>query len=273
MTSPNDFQRNYWRTRQAWVERQQQMDLQLNSFGIAAMEALGDISGANVLDVGCGCGHTTLQLHERVGDGHVLGIDISETLLEVARTRSRGSVEFLEADAQVDALRGPYDAVYSRFGVMFFADSVAAFTNLRASTITSGQLSFVCWQGPEENPWITVPNRAGMALVDLPPRAPQAADPFAFSNPGAVERILSEAGWKGIEIQSFQMEVPLGGGVDVRSAALHAFEFSPVKAALDSAPTVESDDVIDVIVKALAPHEQNGIVRLPGAVWVVTAQN
>ena len=156
---------------------------------------------------------------------------------------------------------------------MFFADSVAAFTNLRSSTITSGQLSFVCWQGPEENPWITVPNRAGMALVDLPPRAPQAADPFAFSNPGVVERNLSEAGLKGIEIHIFQLEVPLGGGVDVRSAALHAFEFSPVKAALDSASTVESDEVIDVIVKALAPHEQNGIVRLPGAVWVVTAQN
>jgi hypothetical protein len=112
-----------------------------------------------------------------------------------------------------------------------------------------------------------------MALVDLPPRAPQAADPFAFSNPGAVEGILSEAGWENIDIRSFQTEVPLGGGVDVRSAALHAFEFSPVKAALDFAPTVDSDEVIDVIAKALAPYEQNGIVRLPGAVWVVTAQN
>ena len=112
-----------------------------------------------------------------------------------------------------------------------------------------------------------------MTLVDLSPQAPQTADPFAFSNPGAVEGILSEAGWKSIEIRSFQMKVPLGGGVDVCSAALHAFEFSPAKAALDSAPGVKSDEVIDVIVKALAPHEQNGIVRLPGAVWIVFAQN
>jgi hypothetical protein len=156
---------------------------------------------------------------------------------------------------------------------MFCSDSVTAFANLRASTIKPDQLSFVCWQGPEENPWITVPNRAAMTLVDLSPQAPQTADPFAFSNPGAVEGILSEAGWKSIEIRSFQTEVPLGGGVDVRSAALHAFEFSPAKAALDSAPGVKSDEVIDVIVKALAPHEQNGIVRLPGAVWIVTAQN
>ncbi|MBD51741.1 MAG: SAM-dependent methyltransferase, partial [Acidimicrobiaceae bacterium] len=113
MNESNQAQRDYWRTRLAWVERQEQMDLQLGVFGLAAMEALGDISGTNVLDVGCGCGHTTLQLNERVGSGSVVGVDISEKLLEVARRRGSGAIEFIEADAQSHAPQGPYDIIFS----------------------------------------------------------------------------------------------------------------------------------------------------------------
>jgi len=271
MNSINEAQREYWRTRWAWVERQEQMDLQLGVFGIAAMDALPEISQMDVLDVGCGCGHTTLQLKDRVGDGRVVGVDISEKLLDAARRRSRGDVEFLEADAQVDPLRGPYDIVFSRFGVMFFEDPVAAFHNLRASTSAGAKLSFVCWQGPEKNPWITVPNRAAMTLVELPSRSADAPDPFSFADPDRVADVLHQAEWTNVDIESFTTEVTLGGGVDSRLAALHAYEFSPVKAVVDSSSSLLHEPVVDVMHAALKPHEENGIVKLAGAAWIVTA--
>ena len=272
MNTTNEAQREYWRTRRAWVERQEQMDLQLGVFGVAAMEALQDISQMDVLDVGCGCGHTTLQLKDRVGDGRVVGVDISEKLLDAARSRSQGDVEFLEADAQVDALQGPYDIIFSRFGVMFFADPVAAFRNLRASTSGGAKLSFVCWQGPEKNPWITVPNRAAMTLVELPSRSPDAPDPFSFADPDRITEVLQQAGWTNVDVESFTTEVTLGGGVNSRLAALHAYEFSPVKAVVDSTSSLQPGPVVDVVQEALKPHEKHGIVKLPGAAWVVTAR-
>ena len=155
---------------------------------------------------------------------------------------------------------------------MFFADPVAAFRNLRAATSEAAKLSFVCWQGPEKNPWITVPNRAAMSLVELPSRSPDAPDPFSFADPDRVTEILQQAGWTNVDVESFITEVTLGGGVDYRLAALHAYEFSPVKAVVDSNSSLQPGPVIDAMQAALKPHEENGIVKLPGAAWVVTAR-
>ena len=273
MSTVNEAQRKYWQTRQAWVDHQVQMDIQLESFGIAAMAALGEITESDVLDVGCGCGHTTLQLRQRVGNGRVVGVDISAALLAVARLRSEGQVDFLEADAQITPLGGPYDFIYSRFGVMFFGDPVAAFENLRIAASDRAKLSFVCWQGPEENPWITVPNRAAIAFVEMPPRGPDAPDPFSFSDPEHIRQILGQAGWRGINVSAYKTEVAVGGRVNLRAAALHAFEFGPVKAVVESGGEVSSGDVLRAIEDALAPYERDGVVQLPGAAWVVTAQN
>ena len=272
MSTVNEAQRQYWQTRRAWADHQEQMDIQLEPFGVAAMDTLGEIAESDVLDVGCGCGHTTLQLQKRVKNGHVVGVDISAALLEVARERSEGQIDFVEADAQISALGGPYDFIYSRFGVMFFGDPIAAFKNLRSAASNTAKLSFVCWQGPEENPWITVPNRAAMALVEMPPRGPDAPDPFSFSDQGHVRRILDQAGWRGINISAFKTEVALGGKVASRPAALHAYEFGPVKAVVESGGQVSSEDVLLAIEAALAPYERDGVVQLPGAAWIVTAQ-
>jgi len=273
MNKPNQAQRDYWRTRLAWVERQVQMDLQLGVFGLAAIEALGDISGMNVLDVGCGCGHTTLQIKERVGNGSVVGVDISEKLLEVARRRGKGAIEFVEGDAQLLPSQGPYDVIFSRFGVMFFADPEAAFRNLRGSTSEKARLSMVCWQGPDRNPWMTVPNRAAMKLLDLPPRAPDAPDPFSFANSKWVVEMLEQAGWTNVDITNFETEVEIGGGVNPRLAALHAYEFSPFKAVVDSESEMESGPVIDIMEAALMPYQEDGIVKVPGAAWIFTADS
>ena len=272
MTKTNETQREYWRNRRAWVDRQEQMDSQLEVFGLAAIEALGDISGTKVLDVGCGCGHTTLELHSRVGNGKVVGVDISDKILEVARSRSNEAIKFVEADAQVNELGGPYDAIFSRFGVMFFEDPVAAFGNLKAASTSAGRLSFVCWQQPAQNPWMTVPNRTALEFVELPSRAPGSPDPFAFSDPNYVSEVLEGAGWINVEIEDFQAEVELGGGVNAMEAAVHAYDFGPFKAVVEEHPEVSPSEIIEAMKRSLEPYQTNRGVVLPGAVWLVTAQ-
>src|SRR5689334_20742768 len=157
----NSEQIEYWNggAAETWVELQDRLDRQLDSLGRAALAALGPRAGEHVLDVGCGSGQATLQLADAVSPGgRVLGIDISEPLLAAARHRNRNPrVSFLRADAQTHPFEQPFDAIYSRFGVMFFADPVAAFVNLKRALKPGGRLAFVCWRAEAENPVMTVP--------------------------------------------------------------------------------------------------------------------
>ena len=111
-----------------------------------------------------------------------------------------------------------------------------------------------------------------MSLVELPSRSPHAPDPFSFAEPDRVTEILQQAGWMNVDVESFITEVTLGGGVDYRLAALHAYDFSAVKAVVDSNSSLQPGPVIDAMQAALKPHEENGIVKLPGAAWVFTAR-
>ncbi|MCR5880984.1 class I SAM-dependent methyltransferase [Phenylobacterium sp. J367] len=139
------------------------------------MAALAPSAGERLLDIGCGAGETTIELAERVQPGGaVVGLDISRPLLEAARARAAPSgVEFIEADAQTHAFPpGSFDGVFSRFGVMFFADPVAAFTNIRRALKSGGRLAFVCWRAAAENPVMTTPMAAAAHLLPPLPRKP-----------------------------------------------------------------------------------------------------
>src|SRR5437764_4641052 len=151
---------------EAWVRMQDRTDALIDPLGRAAMERLGVVAGERILDVGCGCGQTLFQLADRAGpSGHVLGVDISPPMLECARQRAAGhpTIALALADAQTYAFPPrDVDAVYSRFGVMFFDDARAAFRNLRVAARSSGRLSFVCWQDMEKNLWAVRPLEAVM---------------------------------------------------------------------------------------------------------------
>jgi SAM-dependent methyltransferase len=204
----------------------------------------------------------------------VIGLDLSAPMLAVARARSEsakaGHVEFRQADAQVaDLGKGVFDAAFSRFGVMFFADPPAAFANIRGWLKPHGRLAFVCWRSPAENPFMVGPMMAAAPLLPpMPPPDPLAPGPFAFADPNRVRSILGDAGWSNIAIESF--ETPMGGADVERSLAL-ALRIGPLGSALrehpDCAPKVEES------VRAfLADHATAGRVLLPAAVWIVSAR-
>jgi SAM-dependent methyltransferase len=275
--APNEAQVEMWNTRSGatWVRFQEQLDRQIDALGLATLDALALRPGEAVLDIGCGCGQTSLELAERVGvTGRVLGVDVSEPMLGLARERpapvSAGEVEFLLADAQTaDLGQGRFDAAFSRFGVMFFDDPVAAFANIRKAMKAGGRLAFLCWRSPAENPLMTAPMRAAAHL--FPPTAPadpHAPGPFAFADPDRVRSILQAAGWN--DPRADPLDMP-SGTQRLEDAIELAVNLGPLGMALRENPD-RRDAARQVLGEALAPYLTDGVVRFPTATWIVTAR-
>jgi SAM-dependent methyltransferase len=257
-----------------WVRYADVIDGHSGGVGRAAMDALEPLDGASVLDVGCGVGGTTWELGRRVGpDGRVVGVDPSAPFLDGARARgSAPNVSFVLGDAATIEL-GPVDAVYSRMGVMFFADPVSAFAHLRSITRPGGSLAFACWQGPLENPWMTAPVLASVPVLGPPQLpAPGQPGPFAFSEADTIRSVLADAGWRGIEVTDLSVEQPFPAG-DARGCAEVMSELNPVLAeGIRNAPE-RRDELLDAVTDALRGYERDGEVVIPSAAWIVAARN
>jgi SAM-dependent methyltransferase len=276
---PNQTQVEYWneQTGPKWVRQQAQLDGLLDSLGRVAMDRLEPLDGLRVVDVGCGCGATTLTLGERVGPrGSVLGVDVSAPMLVRAHERARGlsNVRFLQADAQTHAFEpGAADAAYSRFGVMFFADPAVAFANLRRALRAGGTLAFVCWQELGKNPWCLVPLGALAQHVQLPPPpAPGEPGPFAFGDAARVRGILEGAGWSQVRLDPHEQALTLGAGGSLEDAVQFAVEAGPASRFLADVSTDVKERVRDAVRLALAEFDGPDGVRLGGACWIVTAR-
>lgn len=280
-TGPNAEQIAYWNDTAGpkWVAMQESLDRQIGPLGRVAMDAAGLSPGERVLDVGCGCGATSLEIARRVGPGgSVLGIDVSNVMLDAARAAGEGDgtpgLEFANADAQTAPLApGSFDVAFSRFGVMFFADPAAAFANLRRALRPGGRLAFVCWQGLASNPWMALPLSA--ALRHMPPPAPPAPDapgPFAFADPERVRRILEGAGFAGVSLASHDTDIAVGGGRDLDGTVDFLLQMGPLAAALRESDPALRGRVADAVREAVSPHaDGTGGVRLASATWIVTA--
>ena len=278
-TSSNAAQIEYWNgaAGEAWAQFQESLDRQIEPLGLAAMDVLALEEGEHVIDIGCGCGQTSLALAARVRPtGLVLGVDISEPMLDVALRRPRSApdlqVAFRKLDAQTGALgHGRFDAAFSRFGVMFFSDPVAAFTNVRASLKPGGgRLAFVCWRPLDENPWMQAPLQA--ALPFLPPVAPPdpvAPGPFAFADPSRVRSILADAGFGSVTINPF--DAGIGGG-DLEQTLKLALGVGPIGRALREHAEL-TDNVAVAVRSLLSKHVTPSGVLMPAAVWIVLARN
>jgi SAM-dependent methyltransferase len=275
--APNAAQVEYWNQTMGptWVELQDQLDGMIEPMGQAAIAALGPTPGEAILDIGCGCGWTTLQLAAAVGgSGTVVGADISAPMLAVARARpippTSARPDFRDVDAQTGDLgRGAFDAVFSRFGVMFFADPVAAFANIRSALKGAGRLAFVCWRPLADNLWMRVPLEAAMPfLPPLPPPDPSAPGPYALADPARIRAILDAAGFRAVTTDAFDADV---GGGDLDASVALTFRIGPLAAALRENPQFR-DKVEDAVRRAFAPYVTPKGVMTPGAVWIVTAR-
>lgn len=232
---------------------------------------------STVIDIGCGCGATTIELAKAVGDaGRVIGLDISEPMLALARERLRGfaGTECICGDAAALDLSGVgAELVTSRFGVMFFGDPAAAFANIRKGMAAGGRLRFACWRPLPENPWLGVPLRAACEHVPpLPKPDPEEPGPFSFGDPARVTRILTAAGFTAPTFTPLDVEIDLGGGAGLDAAVEQAASMGPAKKAMTDQPEELRAKAIESIRKALTPFASGDSVKLRGAVWLVAAE-
>lgn len=264
-----------------WVRFQEILDELMEGIGRRVLEASGASSGESVMDVGCGCGTSTLELARRVGtEGRVVGVDVSEVMLARARARARaevdqlGNVAFLRADVQEHPFpQAVHDLVFSRFGVMFFDDAVRAFTNLRKALVPEGRLVFCSWRSREENPWMFTALEAVRGLVELPePPPPGAPGPFALADARRLERLLEEAGFARVVARDVDETVVHGGAAGLDGAVSFAVEFGPLSRVLADASEEVRRQARDAVRAAYEPRLIDGGVRFPAAARIVTAR-
>ncbi len=257
---------------QGWLASYERIERSIADIGKTALATAAARPGERVIDVGCGTGGTTRALAEAVGPtGHVLGVDISETLVGAARSHRVPNATFVVGDAAAHPFEpAGHDLVFSRFGVMFFGDPVAAFGNLQQALKPTGRLAFVCWRTPQENPWGLVPVRAAAPhLPPMPRPGPEDPGQYSFGDRARVERILNGAGFGAVSIEP--LDVPIWIGADVAEVVANAGRFGPMARAFAEATPGQIEKAKDAIATALAPHQGATGVVLPGACWLVRA--
>jgi SAM-dependent methyltransferase len=250
---------------EARAELAELIDAQMSPLGLAAMAGLAPLPGQIVLDVGCGAGETILQLAERVGEtGRVVGVDVAPCVLNVARARTRHlpQVTLLQEDAATLSLPGEsFDGIYSRFGIMFFADPYEAFSNMRRMLKRRGKIGFVCWRSVNENELDLFPVQAAGLSIGAD------AAPFSFESADTIKNILLSAGFEGVAVDAHDCSVSSGGidamlEVVTRVGALGMI----LRAAPSLLPKIKPQ-----VRAALAARESDGKVSLQSATWIVTA--
>ena len=280
MEDKNIKQKQFWSGAggDVWVDKQREMDIMLNPLGERAIQGL-DLSGERkILDIGCGCGATTLEIAKIVNQGEVIGVDISEPMLERATKTASDmmltNTSFQVKDVQVDEMpRSYFDVAFSRFGVMFFEDPFEAFKNINHSLKDNGQLSFVCWQHASLNPWQSLSIQVIKEFLDLPAPAPKSPGPFAFEDKSYINEILTESGFRDIEIKDNQEDIVMFSGKSIREACEDYLTINPVVTEmLKNSPTKLREEILEALIGKFSDFHNNDGLLFPSATWIVTAK-
>ena len=262
---------------QRWADRQAAQDILLKPVADLLIDRAQPKAGERIIDVGCGSGATTIAFAQKVGpSGHVVGVDVSGPMLERARQSAPKDlpVDFVLADATVYPFDpASFDLLASRFGVMFFADPVLSFQNMRKALRPSGRLAFACWREPRENPFFMAPLQAVYKHVPkLPPQGPEDPGPFAFASEARVHRILGAAGFTGIAMEPCALALDVAIGRGLEAAVQGAFEIGPASRALEGHPPEVRAAATNSVREALAAFVKGETVPLPASIWIVTAR-
>lgn len=272
-TEDNAEQRAFWNGAMGdgWVTVEAYIDRIMSPMTEIALARLAAKTGERIIDVGCGCGGTSRAI--AASGANVWGVDISEKMIAQAKLNSEGvdNVLFSVADAAHAQYTDDYDAIFSRYGVMFFADPVAAFRNLHNGLVSGGRLVYLCWQAPSLNPWIATGMAALTPYMDGPPPDPNAPGGFSMADPERTAGILRNAGFTSVEVEPLVVQLALGDGVD-EMLLFHETvgPLSNVMTQLDQEQAVEAKQAVRSAYEAqLGP----GGLTLDAATWLVTASS
>lgn len=259
-----------------WVEHQARMDDLLHVVRDLVLDTAAIEPGARVLDVGCGTGASTLPAAEAATEsGFVLGADISPTLLALARARMAHlpQVQLLEGDVQTAALPGPFDVTISRFGVMFFHDTHAAFANIARAMVPGGRFAMAAWAEARDNPYFMESAAAARAVLGEQPKPDRSAPgPFAFEDRDRVRRDLSAAGLVDLEVEKRDVLLAPSGTLEAFAALL--LEIGPAAGAVSA--TEAGPDLQARIAQELHARFDRFLtpegLRVPASINLITAR-
>ncbi len=275
MSDDNQKQIEFWNgdAGAKWVDNQEKMDQMLNPLSDVAIDIAEPQFDERVMDIGCGCGATSVELARR--GAKVWGIDVSASMLARARERSveHPDMVFTEADASTYEFLAEHRLIFSRFGVMFFADPVKAFSNLRSALVPQGRMVFLCWQAANKNEWISRVGQAVKGFLPEPTEAPdpRAPGPFAFAESDYLEGILSRAGFQNIDFQSLSIDLKLASTVE--EALDFQSNIGPLSAVIAQLEGQVREDAMNAAKEELQASMSEEGIKLGSAVWLVTASN
>jgi ubiquinone/menaquinone biosynthesis C-methylase UbiE len=279
---PNSEEIDYWNGHAGhnWVNENRLTDIMYQPFGDVAVARAGPVGGEHVLDIGCGCGTTTSKLAKLVSPGGAItALDVSSVMLEVARKKTgfgATPVKLVNADAETYAFEPEsFDVMFSQFGVMFFANPTNAFTNFHRALKPGGRVAFVCWRGPERNPFMMVPfDAVRQFLPELAAPNPNApASPLSFESKQKVEKMLGDAGYEDVQLEPFELRARMGeGSLEECARYIVAFAGGTVGAVLRGAGEENRDAIVSALQAGLAPYHTGDRIELGASAWIVSAR-
>jgi len=274
----NADQAAYWNGPggQRWADCHGTQEIMLEPIAQILLRRALPQEGEHVLDIGCGAGATTVAAARAVSPGgRVLGVDISEPMLVYARRNAPGDlpIDFVLADASVHGFEPlSFDLLISRFGVMFFADPVASFANLRRALKSQARMVFTCWREPRANPWMMVPLQAVYQHVaKMAPVGPEDPGPFAFAQQERVEHILKDAGFTAVTVERTEVIMDLAIGEGLEIGVERALQVGPASLAIEGQSAELREAARNTVREALRPFVCGQSVAMPGSMWLVSA--
>ena len=258
-----------------WAVHRARFDDVISPHHRALLPAAAIVPGERVLDIGCGNGLTSRDAARAVGpSGSVLGVDLSGPMLgraeKLAKEDGLDNVRFEQADAQVHSFEpGVYDLAMSRFGVMFFLDPVAAFTNISSALRPGGRLTILVWQSVASNEWARSMGEALAMGRDLPSPPPGAPSPFSLADTDHARGVLTEAGFTDIDF--VPSEQPWRAGSDADDAYGFIAGLGVIQAMLEDLDDATKALALDNLRAAMVAHQTEDGVTFGSAAWIITA--
>ena len=260
-----------------WARRWRDTDRALDEVGAALDQAISEVvppTAFRALDIGCGPGTSSLSLAVGRPDASILGCDLSQALVAIARQRAGDLplLRFTAEDAEAAATRyGPFDLIFSRHGVMFFDDPYRAFRTLRGSAARGAAMVFSCFRSWELNPWASeLAAAAAGGPADTPGREPSG---FAFADADYVRDILHSSGWQDVEARAVDFHYLAGSGSEPVTQALEFLaELGPAARIIEGLAPEARDEALERMRAVICSYEGEGRVQLPGAAWIWIAK-